>query len=308
VGRVADRVIAGRPRREANPLFLHGPSGTGKTHLVAALAHELAFRGPELTMQTVGTRELAGCQGANTFGRQSDSLDKCDFLAVEDVQHLPSRAAEILVRIIDERLARRQQIVCTATAGPAQLTHLPARLTSRLAAGLVVGLMPLGQASRLAFLQDRIERRQLPISRDALGWLAERLSGSCRQLEGAVTRLETLVRLNDRIPDRTVVAEQFRIEAEAGRPTMERIAECVGRHFQVDPRVLQSRRRSRRAMAARQIAMALVRRLTPLSLEQIGAYFGGRDHSTVLHACRKVESGRDVALSGAMRQLHAEFT
>jgi chromosomal replication initiator protein len=223
------------------------------------------------------------------------------------VQHLPGRAAEILVRIIDERLARGLQIACTATAGPAQLTHLSARLTSRLAGGLVVGLTLLAQTSRLAFLQDRIERRQLPIGRDVLVWLAERLSGSCRQLEGAVARLETLVRLNDRLPDRRVVAEHFRVEVEAGRPTVERIAERVGRHFQVDPRVLQSRRRSRGALVPRQIAMALARRLTPLSLAQIGAYFGGRDHSTVLHACRKVESGRDVALSGALRQLHAEF-
>ena len=119
--------------------------------------------------------------------------------------------------------------------------------------------------------------------------------------------MEALARLNDRIPTRDVVAEHFRVDVESGRPTVQRIVERVGRHFQVDPSMLQSKRRSRGTLVARQVAMALARRLTPLSLEQIGEYFGGRDHSTVLHACRKVEAGRDASLTGALRQLHAEL-
>lgn len=306
MGQVGDRICSGRPRREGNPLFLHGPAGTGKTHLVAALAHELAGRRPELAVQIVAARDLAG-QVANSFGWQSDSLEGCDFLAVEDVQYLPGRAAEALVQMLDGRLARRQQTVFTATIGPAQLTHLPARLTTRLTSGLVVGLTPLGPASRLAFLQDRAARRQLPVAREVFAWLAQHLSGSVRQLEGAVARLEMLVRLHDRIPDLALVHQQFRDEIEATRPTVQRIAERVGRHFQVDPRLLQSRQRSRGSLVPRQIAMYLARRLTPLSLEQIGAYFGGRDHSTVLHACRKVGQGSDAVVSGVVRQLQAEL-
>jgi chromosomal replication initiator protein len=304
---VADRVAMGRIRRETNPLFLHGLSGCGKTHLVAALIHELATRLPEAIVKLVPAREFAGDQRAPSLPGRSDSGDDCDLLAVEDVQHLPGRAAERLGQIIDERIAGRKQTICTATMGPAQLTRLPARLTSRLASGLVVGLTPLGPASRLAFLQDCTERRQVPISRDVLAWLAKHLPGSARQLEGAVGRLQTLVRLHDRIPTPDLVAEHFRIDVESSRPTVERIAERVSRHFQVQPSVLQSKRRSRGTLAARQVAMALARRLTPLSLEQIGAYFGGRDHSTVLHACRKVESGRDALLTGALRQLHTEL-
>ena len=304
---VADRVAMGRTRRESNPLFLHGLSGCGKTHLVAALIHDLATRLPEAIVKTVPARELADCQSAKSFGMESNSWGHYDLLAVEDVQHLPGRSAETLARIIDERVADRQQTVCTASLGPAQLTKLPTRLTSRLASGLVVGLTPLGPASRLVFLQDCIERRQLPIGRDVLTWLANHLPGSARQLEGAVGRLEALARMNDRIPTRDVVAEHFRVDVESGRPTVQRIAERVGRHFQVDPSMLQSKLRSRGTLVARQVAMALARRLTPLSLEQIGAYFGGRDHSTVLHACRKVEAGRDASLTGALRQLHAEL-
>jgi len=306
VAQVADRVCSGQPHRECNPLLLHGRNGTGKTHLVSALAHEVALRRPEATVQVLASRELT-IQNDGPGNWHPDSEIDPDLLAIEDLQLLPARAAEALVTLLDDRLGQRQQTVLTTTAGPAQLTHLPVRLTSRLAGGLVVGLTPFGRASRLAFLQDRIGRRQLPVGRDVLAWLAENLSGSGRQLEGAVARLETLARLGNRVPDLATVAKEFRADAEASQPSAERIAERVGQHFQADPRLLRSRRRSRGALLPRQVAMALARQLTGLSLEQIGAYFGGRDHSTVLHACRKVESGRDAVLSGALRQLQSEF-
>src|SRR5262249_37843500 len=121
--------------------------------------------------------------------------------------------------------------------------------------------------------------------------------------------LEALVRLHDRAPDLASVAAHFQAEAEFARPTVERIAERVGSYFRVDPRQMQSRRRLRSALLLRQVGMYLARQLTPLSLAQIGAYFGGRDHTTVLHACRKVEQAlsSDAALSGAVRQLQADL-
>jgi chromosomal replication initiator protein len=194
-------------------------------------------------------------------------------------------------------------------AGPARLTHLPARLTSRLASGLVVGMYPLSRISRLAFLRDRAAQRQPAVGPDVLAWLAEHVPGSGRQLDGALSRVEGLARLYQRPPTADEVAEHFQPDAEARRPTVERIAQRVGRYFQVEPRQLQSRARSRNALLPRQVGMYLARQLTELSLQQIGAYFGGRDHSTVLHACRKVEQAlsRDVSLSGAVRQLHADL-
>jgi chromosomal replication initiator protein len=241
-------------------------------------------------------------------GDDEEMASGADLLILEDIQHLPVPKAESWVQISDERLARQQQLLITATVGPGRL-ELPARLTSRLACGLVVALEPLSVAGRLAFLKDRTERRQLPVSPPVLAWLAQHLGGSGRQLEGAVARLETLVRNHATLPDLALVAEHFRAEAEAARPTVEQIAQRVGRHFQVNLRELQSRRRGRNALVPRQVGMYLARQLTPLSLGQIGAYFGGRDHSTVLHACRKVEQAliRDLVLSGAVRQLHADL-
>jgi chromosomal replication initiator protein len=189
------------------------------------------------------------------------------------------------------------------------LTRLPERLTSRLACGLVVGLEPLAVASRLAFLEDRARRRRLCVGPDVLAWLAEHVSGSARQLDGALKRLATLAELHGEPPDVTAVAEAFRTDADAARPSVERIIERVGRYFRVEPGEVCSRRRGRNALLPRQVGMYLARALTPLSLEQIGAHFGGRDHSTVLHACRKVEQALagDTVLSGAVRQLHADL-
>jgi chromosomal replication initiator protein len=199
-------------------------------------------------------------------------------------------------------------MVFTASAGPGHLSKLSARLRSRFASGLVVGLLPFSPASRLVFLNDRAQRRQLAVGRDVLTWLAKHIPGSGRQLEAAIVRLETFVRQQDRLPDLAAVTAHFRTEANA-RPTVERIAQRVGSYFRVETREMQSRRRCRNALLPRQIGMYLARRLTPLSLEQIGAYFGGRDHTTVLHACQKVEQAlsHDATLSGAVRQLHADL-
>jgi chromosomal replication initiator protein len=170
----------------------------------------------------------------------------------------------------------------------------------------------------LAILQDKAQRRQLAVSHLVLAWLAEHLTGGGRQLEGAIARLETLARLHESTPqahpaawplDVSTIAMYFQEQVEAARPTVERIAQRVGGYFRVEPRQLQSPQRSRQVLLPRQVGMYLARQLTGLSLEQIGAYFGGRDHSTVLHACRKVEQalGQDIVLSGAVRQLHADL-
>jgi chromosomal replication initiator protein len=232
-----------------------------------------------------------------------------DLLILEDLQHLPPRSVDAVSRLLDYRLVRDRQTVVTASLGPGQLTELPRRLTGRLTVGLVVGLGPFSPMSRLTFLQARARRRQVTVDRTILAWLAEQVGGSARQLDGALGRVEALARMLGRAPTLLEVQEQFQEEAQAARPSVERIIERVGRYFAVEPGQIRSRKRGRNALLPRQVGMYLARVLTPLSLQQIGAYFGGRDHSTVLHACRKVEQAmaRDSSLSGAVRQLHADL-
>lgn len=304
VQRVAECVVGERPRREISPLFLHGPPGTGKTHLVSALGNEVKRRCPEKNVLLVRGNDLlsAGMEGPL-------SPSTADLLVVENLQHLPAVAAETLVQIFEDCQAHERQMVFTCTVGPRLLGHLPARLTSRLACGLVVGLELFTPAGRLTFLQDRAERRHIPVERSVLTWLANHVGGSGRQLEGTMTRLEELVRLQGRLPDLAGVARSFGADADAARPTVERITERVSSYYRIERRRLLSRQRSRSALVPRQVGMYLARQLTGLSLGEIGTYFGGRDHTTVLHACRKIDHAlaQDATLSGAVRHLQAEL-
>jgi chromosomal replication initiator protein len=252
----------------------------------------------------------------NETARAAERFDEasgCDLLVIEDLQHLPDRATETLIQLLDERSHHGLTTVVTASTGPAQLAHrgnpLPIRLTNRLASGLVVAMQPLQVASRRQFLRTLARRRGLDVTDEVLNWLAESLAGAGRQLEGALHQIEALAALDGKMLTLDTVREQFQVQAEAGKPTVEHIVRRVSEYYRVEPRQLKSARRLRRLMLPRQISMYLARQLTPLSLQQIGACFGGRDHSTVLYAYRKVEEAiqSDMALSSAVQQIHAEL-
>lgn len=300
---LAARFASSASRSSIAPLYLHGSPGTGKSTLIEALVEEAVRQSSGLVASVIPAAEWGSSPSEPVGARET-----CDLLVVEDLHHLRPQAFESLTGVLDNRVASCQPTVFTAHAGPQEL-GFPARLASRLAAGLVVRLQPLQASSRLALLLDKAQRRQIAIGREILSWVANRLSGGARQLDGALMTLALLSRTHGSALDLATVAKHFREQVEASRPTVDRIVQKVGRHFRVEPRRLCSKQRSRSVLLPRQVGMYLTRQLTPLSLEQIGAYFGGRDHSTVLHACRKVQQslGTDPAVSGAVRQLHAEL-
>jgi chromosomal replication initiator protein len=269
------------------------------------LLRTLANTAHVITARSVPARELARPdEGSEVVERD---LWACDFLLLEDLQHLPEQSAEALCDLIDHRAARHKALVATARVGPAELTHLPRKLTSRLAAGLVVQLEPLGMRSRRAILEANTTN--VPLTPAALDWLAEQ-GGGLRSALGVLRNLAQVARNSPGPLDRPAVEQ---MAAGSGQPTSSRpslaiIMKRVAAAFSVTQKELLGPSRLRRVLLPRQVAMSLARELSGLSLPRIGAAFG-RDHTTVLHACRKVEETMEAndQVAATVRHLRQEL-
>jgi chromosomal replication initiator protein len=298
-------IVAGK-RPAANPLVLHGPPGTGKSHLIAALLERLATAADGITARSVSAGDLARSPDESFADRD---LFDADLLALEDVQHLTDRTADAASDLIDRRVARRRPTVVTASAGPSGLTHLSRRLTSRLAAGLVVQLAPLSAPSRRAVLAGAAGAKGLRLTGDALDFLAGQATGG--GVRAALGLLQNLAQVAKSFPGPLGRAEVEQTLAGTGLPTLagcdvSTIVKRVAAAFGLGETAMLGPSRLRGVLKPRQVAMYLARELTSLSLPRIGAAFG-RDHTTVLHACRKVEDemASDPGLAKRVTELRA---
>jgi chromosomal replication initiator protein len=305
VSRVQQCIQQGGKGRPINPLYLHGPTGTGKTHLLMHLREQVG--GMVWSAGDWNTGEDASPLPTDSLAELPGVVPGVlpGVLLVDDLHRFPPRADETLVGLVDRCLVRPLQLVVTATVGPALLPNASRRLASRLASGLVVGLQPLGLESRRVALERAAQHRSLSLGDEVLQFLAAKLPGSFRALEGALNRLETLG------PRPSLQAVRTLLDADSTPRTaseaLERIIARVCDYFQVPANDLRSARRSRQVMVPRQVSMYLARQFTDLSLVAIGEHLGGRDHSTVLHACRKIEEDlqNDANLCRAVRELAA---
>lgn len=318
---LAERALRSVPIEDGPSLVvLHGSPGNGKTFLVQLLV-ELLGDNSSLVLTAREAHEVLRLEARGESGgrgkklrtnRETDDPLAVTLLVVEDLQFLPAKSVERFVNVLDHRERLGLPTLVTASAGPAQLRHrdqpVAARLTARLASGLVVALPPLQPRSRKRFLEAIAERRGLEVPKDVIVWLADEVRGP-RALESILAQLELLERIHGGLPRKELLVEHLRKQLDAQRPSVDRIAGLVAGHFQVAARELRTRERRRTILVPRQVSMYLARQLTPLSLQQIGAYFGGCDHSTVLHACRRVEQALedDAVLRGTVRQLHDEL-
>jgi len=300
--------VASSCKPSVNPLYLFGPPGTGKSTLVKALEAEVLRRRGRAIVACIPAKELGDFLIAYSGdgGESSPPVDDIDLLVLEDLQHLTPRLEHSLTELIDDFSARHMALVCTASVSPPRLPFA-GRLTTRLASGLVVGLLIWKESSRLRFLETKAQERQLAIRREIMDWLATNFRGSGRELDGVLNRLEALSALHNRPLRLADVAGHFQDELEATKPTVNRILARVSDQFRIPASQLVSNRRSRSILLPRQVSMYLTRQLTDLSLQEIGECFGRRDHSTVLHACRKITAAlrQDSFLAGTVHQLEA---
>jgi chromosomal replication initiator protein len=286
------------------PLVLHGPAGGGKSALVAALVGAVATGGR--TARAVAANDIDPRPTDDDLFAAALGVD---LLVVEDLQHLPERAADWLRRLLDGRTAHRCATVFTANVGPAALTHLPRRLTSRLVAGLVVPVEPLAAASRRKLLATIAARRGVRLAPSAIRWLADQpTGGGLRPLLGQLDTLRAGVRGRAEPIDRDE-AERLLATREAKPIRFDAIVLKVAAAFDVKPKELKGLSRLRSVMLARQVAMYLAHDVAKFSLPAVGRAFD-RDHSTVLHAVRKVRELRaeDRGFAGTVRQIAEELT
>lgn len=286
-----------------SPLVVHGPPGVGKSLLVRTLADDLATNPHGPTVRLLPAGEVA--RGGEDDPDPLDDLGGADLLIVEDVQHLPRRAAGLFGRLLDDRHARRRATVVTAAAGPALLPTLPRRLTGRLAGGLVVQVNALTPGGRRQLAAALAARRGVRLTDDALDALAALpTGGGGRPLAGAIESLKVVGREVLGALDAEAVRQALDLPED--KP-VERIVARVAAGFGVSPAELLGPSRQRRVLLPRQVAMLLARE-SGLSLPQVGRAFA-RDHTTVLHACQKVmgDLAGDAKLRKTLAELRAEL-
>jgi chromosomal replication initiator protein len=302
-GQAAALATAELPGQAYNPLFLCGPPGVGKTHLLDAIGNYTVLNDASLeVVRTTG--ELF--TGEFTTALRSSGMEPfktrhrgAEVLLLDDVQFIESkpRTAEELLHTFDALVGRGAQIVLTADRSPSALTALDSRLRDRFESGLLVELEPPDFDTRLSIIRKRAGR--LLTSSDqglALEHLARQVSSSVHALEGALTRVRAYASLTQQ-PLTTALVDHVlstlyppRPGARAGGPSIEEIQSSTSTVMDLPAMDILSAKRGRRVVYARQIAMYLCRELTDLSLPAIAQQFGGRDHTTVLHAHRQVRA------------------
>ena len=311
--------VAEAPGEAYNPLFLHGPPGLGKTHLLGSIANYLHRHSPQLavhytTAESFTNEFVSSLQGASIDGFK-ERYRRADVLLIDDIEFLQGKAhtADEFFHTFNALYEGGAQLVLTADRVPAELSALAERLRDRFEWGLTVPVEPPDLATRLVFLGRLAHEQSEQVPPDALRALAAKTSSNLRVLKGALTRVVALSSLSASTVtaasvDRALPSET--IDPSPGQlPDAPRIQRAVAARLGVAVEVMLSPSRTAPVVRARQLAMYLTRELTDLSLPAIAEAFNRRDHTTVIHAIRKIERGalEDAGLSRALEEITADL-
>ena len=303
--------LGSRSRSRPPSVYIAGPPGTGKSHLArlflqADTGHKASVLASEFAA------DLAEAAQHRDIPEFQDRFRKLDTLVCEDLQALVGRkeSQQQLLAVIDEILGRGGRVLITASRLPGRLDRFDQKLVSRCRGGVVVSVRRPGPASRLQLLEHFASRHQVPLPVDVAQLLARKITGSPRDLVSALGQLETLSRISGGVIDTAMARSVVAGDVEAKPPGLAQIARVVARHFGVSARRLRERSRAQHIVVPRQCAMLLARELTGTIYSKIAAYFGCSNHTTVLHACRRMQQrlGNEPELRRLIHSIHAELT
>lgn len=318
----AAKAVAANPARSYNPLFLFGRTGLGKTHLMHAIGAEILRQRPRTKIICVTSEEfandfIAAIQHA-TLPDFRKRYRNADVLLIDDIQFLAGkeRSQEEFFHTFNKFHDGHKQIVLTCDCLPSEINGLEKRLMSRFEWGMTAALTPPDVETRVAILRKKLaSQKGVPFLPDEIiRFVAEKIRSNVRRLQGAILRVVTFYILNPEKPlTAQIVADEIlpdMLHEEAKETiTVDRIQKKVAEHFELRVQDLLGSRRPANIAWARQVAMYLTRELTRASYHDIGAAFGGRDHGTVMHACKKVDErcGKDDKAAADLRYLIKEL-
>ena len=282
-----------------NPLFIYGPSGLGKTHLLTAISHEMRRRNPDLkiiyvTGETFTNELIEAIKQKKDTSMFHEKYRNADVLLVDDIQFISGRdtTQEEFFHTFNILHAAGKQIVLTSDRPPKDIKILEDRIRTRFESGLITDISMPDFETRVAIIRRKAELLELNIPDDVAEFIANRLKTNIRQLEGAVKRLKALKQLADSAPSLSMAQSVIRdilTDEQPAPVTVERIIAEVSNLYGVSPEDIRSKKRSQQVSNARKVAIYLVHEITQMTLAAIGAEFGNRDHSTIVYAKNYVE-------------------
>ncbi len=290
-------------RGSYNPLFLYGGVGLGKTHLMHAVGNALKQQNPDAKIVYLSAERFVQDmvkalqnKAISDFKRYYRSVDA---LLIDDIQFFArkDRSQEEFFYTFNALLEGGQQMILTCDRYPKEIDGLEERLKSRFGWGLTVAIEPPDLETRVAILMKKAEESQMDLPNDAAFFIGQRIRSNVRELEGALKRVIAHAKFIGQGIDIPLVKDSLKdlLALQDKQVGLDNIQRTVAEYYKIKVADLMSRRRSRSVARPRQVAMALAKELTNHSLPEIGDSFGGRDHTTVLHACRKIKELRDTS-------------
>ncbi|MEG2144771.1 MAG: chromosomal replication initiator protein DnaA, partial [Oscillospiraceae bacterium] len=295
----ASLAVAEAPAAAYNPLFIHGGSGLGKTHLLCAICNEIEKNNPAsniLYVKSEGfTNELIDSLSKNKMAEFRDKYRPVDVLLMDDIQFIGGKDStqEEFFHTFNTLYEAGKQIVVTSDRPPKEIKTLEDRLRTRFESGLIADIQPPDYETRVAIIKRKAELLELELSPDVIDYIASKLKTNIRQLEGTVKKIKANKLLAGMTP--TIVSAQNAIrdilnDSQPISVVIERIIAEVARFYEVSPSDVKSNKRAAQISLARQASMYIIREITGISMASIGDEFGGRDHSTVVYALKQVDN------------------